>query len=147
MPINPKYAEVIERNKKSQGGEHEKLPAIWLNHVGEAFKGTVTRVSEIMQIDDKFNEGKKKDAQFVDLKDITLRKLDLDSEEVGFKSEEMAAGTFMITKGGHFDAVIAALMESEQSDIPVGWTFGMRRGKDDDKRHTFSAKLDNNAPF
>jgi len=43
--------------------------------------------------------------------------------------------------------VIAALMESEQSDIPVGWTFGMRRGKDDDKRHTFSAKLDNNAPF
>lgn len=150
MPINPKYAQAIENSKKGGGKEFEKLPAIWLNNIGEAFSGTVIRVSDIIQIRNTHPQapaGAMKDAQFVDLKDVTMRKLDLDAEEVGFKEEALEKGTFMITKGGHFEAVFAALMEADQSDIPVDWTFKMRRGKDDDKRHTFSAQLINKAPF
>lgn len=148
MPINPKYAQVIEDAKKAGEKEFEKLPAIWLNNVGDAFSGTVTRVSDIRRVRNTHPQapaGAMKDIQFVDLKDITLRKLDADKGE--FVEEGMEKGTFAISKVGMFEAVIAALMESEQSDIPVGWTLKFRRGANDDKRHTFSAKLDNGVPF
>jgi hypothetical protein len=154
MPIDPKYAAVIEKNKKknSGGGDYEKLPAIWLNNVGDGFRGTVTRVSDIMEIDDKYNEGQKKDVQFVDLKDVTLRRLDADKGE--FVETPMEAGTFMLSKGGHFEAVYQALVDLNSeaegdgfSDIPVSGMFAMRRLANDDKRHVFSAKVTSGVPF
>lgn len=145
MPINPKYAEVVERNKKAQGGDYEKLPFIWMNNPGDQFFGTAIRVSDIMQVDSKFDEGKKVDVQYIDYKDVTLRKLD---PNVGdFVEEKFEKATFKLEKGGHFDALVAALMEAEQSDPPIGWTHRWRRLANDDKRHTFGAKFENNAPF
>lgn len=157
MPINPKYAAVIDRNKQGGGGNFEKFPKVWLNNVGDALRGTVTRVSDVMQFDNKHpgKEGQKVDTQFVDLKDVTVRRLDGDKGE--FVEETFPEATFMMNKGGHFEAVYDALVALEEettaagqdshSDIPIGGDFAIRRGTNDDKRHTFKVKLGSPIPF
>lgn len=155
MPINPKYAQAIENAKKSGGKEFEKLPAIWLNNVGDGFRGTVIRVSDMKTVANshpKAPAGSTKDIQFVDLKDVTVRRLD--GEKGEFVEETLEKATFCMDKGGHFEAVFAALMELNASvegegfdDIPLGGMFGLRRGANDDKRHTFKAKIESPIPF
>lgn len=156
MPINPKYAKAIENSKKGSGDkEFEKLPPIYLSNVGDGFRGTVTRVSDLKTVANthpKAPAGSTRDIQFVDLKDVTVRKLDGGKGE--FVEQKLEKASFCMEKGGHFEAVYAALMELNASvegegfdDIPVNGELAFRRLANDDKRHVFSAKVTSGVPF
>jgi len=148
MPINPKYAAIVEKNKSKGDSKYGDKTYVYLNNVGDGVQGTVVRASDIMEKEKTFpgSEPRKVDVQYIDLKDVKVRKLDPAKGE--FVTEEIPEATFALDKGGHFEAVFAALMESGESDIEPGHAFKMQRLGNDDKRHMFTAKVEKSkAPF
>jgi hypothetical protein len=148
MPINPKYAAIVEKNKSKGDSKYGDKNYVYLNNVGDGVQGTIVRVSEIMEKEKTFpgSEPRKIDVQYIDLKDVKVRKLDPSKGE--FVVEDLPEATFKLDKGGHFEAVFAALMEIDQSDPEPGNAFKIQRLGNDDKRHVFAAKLGKDkAPF
>jgi hypothetical protein len=75
---------------------------------------------------------------------IRLKKITLIGDE-GMTTEEVDEDrTLWINKWGQFNAIGEACAAADVSDLPVGWTFGMRRVKQENpgtNAHAFKAKL------
>lgn len=138
VAVNPLYAKALQY--QNNPGDGEKAPNFKFDNVGDSVFGIIERLSEPKQVENTY----KGETKIVTQQIVTLKNAIVKREGV---TEEFPKITVWLQKNGHFAAVGQALVDLGESDMEVGYTFGIKWtgfGKavgDGAKPHKFEVRL------